>query len=215
MELFSTEPTRSKEPTLRRKARGASNKSQHWKRLVREAADNAGFPPVIEIWCQICREDTKIWKRSPYATPGNQQCVDRFPRWTKGEPAKYIEPKPRCSNCTPGTVWPWKRFIPVDPRIPSIDMDELRTWAQKHAYMDTNYLISALAARKPIPRQRVGQAKPGQGRQRSRAKPQNLPLSRKIVQQADGTKVQRAKAKKILDDYGFDEEMQQEILCQQ
>ncbi len=94
-------------------------------------------------------------------------------------------------------------------------MDELRTWAQKHAYMDTNYLINALAARKPMPRQRVEQAKPDQGRTRSSAKPQNLPLSRKIVQHADETKVQRAKAKKILDDYGFDEEMQQEILCRQ
>ena len=87
-------------------------------------------------------------------------------------------------------------------------MDELRTWAQKHAYMDTNYLISALAARKPMPRQRAEQAKPGQGRQRSRAKPQNLPLSCKIVQKADDTKVQRAKAKNILDDDGSEEEMQ-------
>ncbi len=80
MNKFSTEPTRLKEPTLRRKARGAFNKSPHWKRLVREAADNAGFPSVIEIWCQICREDTKISKRSPYAIPGDQHCVDRFPR---------------------------------------------------------------------------------------------------------------------------------------
>jgi len=54
-------------------------------------------------------------------------------------------------------------------------MDELRTWAQKHAYMDTNCLINALAARKAMPRQRVKQAKPGQGRRRSRARRQNLP----------------------------------------
>lgn len=94
-------------------------------------------------------------------------------------------------------------------------MDEFRTWAQKHAYVDTNYSISALAARKSMPRQRVEQAKPGQGKQRSREKPQNLPLSRKIVQHADEIKVQRAKAKEILDEYGFDEEMQQEMLCQQ
>ena len=43
MEKFSMEPTRSKEPTLRRKAQGTSNKAQDWKRLVRKAADNAGF----------------------------------------------------------------------------------------------------------------------------------------------------------------------------
>ena len=108
MEKISTEPTRSKERTLRRKARGASNKSQHEKRLVRETADNAGSPPVIEIWCQIHREDTTISKRSPYATPGDQHCMDRLPRWTNGKPAKYIEAKPRCLNCTSGTVWPWE-----------------------------------------------------------------------------------------------------------
>lgn len=94
-------------------------------------------------------------------------------------------------------------------------MDELRTWAQKPAYMDTNYLINALAARKPMPRQRVEQAKPDQGRRRSCAKRQNSPLSRKIIQQPDENKVQQAKAKKILDGYGFDKEIQQEILCQQ
>ena len=115
MEKFSIQLTRSKEPTLRRKARGASNKSQNWKRLICEAADNADFPSAVEIWCQIYHEDTKISKLSPYA-PGDRHCVDRFSYWTKEEPAKYVRPKPRCLNCTPGTVWPWKRFIPIATR---------------------------------------------------------------------------------------------------
>lgn len=186
MEKLFTEPKQSKELTLRRKARGAFSKSQNWKRLVRDVADNAGFPPpLIEKWCQKCREDTKFSKRSPYATSGDQYFVHRFPRWTKGKPAKYIEPKPRCLNCTSGSVWPWIRLIPVNPSILSIDMDELRTWAQKHVYMDTNYLITALAARKPMPRQRVVQAKPRQRRRRSK-RPRSANLQSETQREMQG-----------------------------
>lgn len=47
MEKLFTEPEQSKELTLRRKAQGAFSISQNWKRLVRDVADNAGFPPLF------------------------------------------------------------------------------------------------------------------------------------------------------------------------
>jgi hypothetical protein len=51
-----------------------------------------------------------------------------------------------------------ERFIPINPEIPSIDMDELRHWGKVHSYMTTDYAIkgtrcsSANAANSECPR---------------------------------------------------------------
>lgn len=156
-----------KTPTLRRKARGALSNRGSWARLVRNPIESQALPLQVEIWCQKCQENTIISPRSQYSIAGSKWPMDKEPKWTAGEPAKYIEPKPICLKCTSGIKWPWKRFIPVNPEIPSIDMDELRHWGKVHSFMTTEYAIKVLAARRPMPRTRNVQAKPGFGRTRA------------------------------------------------
>jgi len=157
-ETFTSESER-RVPTLHRQTRGAPENAFCWKRLVRDTPETAGLPTVVEIWCRECHEATSLPSNSPYSSSEYAYGIDRTPQWTKGELAKYIEPKPRCCNCKTGVHWPWKRFIPVDPSIRSLDTDALRTWGKKHAYMDTDYAIKTLAARKPMNRNRTKQSK--------------------------------------------------------
>jgi hypothetical protein len=141
---------------------------EYWPRVVRNPAQSQTLPPQVEIWCQKCQENnTTTSMRPPYSTAKSKWPVDRKPKWTRGNPARYIEPKLKCLNCASGTQWPWKGFIPVSPEIPSIDMDELRHWGQMHSYMAVDYAIKIRAARPPMPRTRGVQAKPGFGRVRA------------------------------------------------
>ena len=59
-----------------------------------------------------CTGSTKL-------TDNRTRLVDKSPRWTLGDPPKYVERRPRCLNCLlegrPGTA----RFVPVDATIPS------------------------------------------------------------------------------------------------
>lgn len=129
--------TGSKVKTLKCFARGLGE-SQAWKRLILDTSDYEESMHEVEIWCQRYKENTVIGKRSPY-NYGERYHIDKFPNWTKGQPAKYLEVKPKCLNCAK-EEWPWKRFIPVEG-IPSIDMDHLRRWANRNSFLSLDTAI--------------------------------------------------------------------------
>jgi hypothetical protein len=84
-----------------------------WRETIRDPKDCEGkLSQPVESWCIICKENTQLLgDRTRY--------LDEVPRWTIGDPAKYVERRPMCLNCQsegrPGTA----RFVPVDA-IPSI-----------------------------------------------------------------------------------------------
>lgn len=160
-----------REKTLRRQARG-SGTGGDWRRLIREAPENDDLDLELEIWCQRCKENTRISPKSPYSK-GGLWPVDSSPSWTKGQRAKYIEVKPKCLNCAEvegDGKWLWKRFVPVNDEIPSLDMDQLRKWAKRHSFLSLDVVIDRLDALRAMPRDRVQQNKPGFGK-RNRSNP--------------------------------------------
>ena len=132
----------------RKRASGESSKggksSTNVGGLIRSEEECSDLPKVLKIWCQRCLEKTK----TSALNGGGNIWLDTDTRWTKGNPAKYIERIPICLNC------PTKaRFITVDPNIPSIPLQMLERFESQYAYMDDEYLISLLAVRAPSPRE--------------------------------------------------------------
>lgn len=87
---------------------------EDWRETIRDPKDCEGkLSQPLESWCIICKENTQLLgDRTRY--------LDEVPRWTIGDPPKYVERRPICLNCQsegrPGTA----RFVPVDATIPSI-----------------------------------------------------------------------------------------------
>ena len=50
--------------------------------------------------------------------------------------------------------------LPVDPGIPSIEFRELHKWVQKHNFMNIEYMVKAVAAKAPMPRDREVECNP-------------------------------------------------------
>jgi hypothetical protein len=106
-------------------AKGARNIREDWRGGIRDPKDCEGtLSQPVESWCIHCTERTKLkGDRTRY--------VDESPRWTKGEPPKYVERRPLCLNFLaegrPGTA----RFVSVDTKIPSIYKKRVSTF-EKH-----------------------------------------------------------------------------------
>jgi hypothetical protein len=91
----------------------ARNISEDWRSSIRDPKDCEGkLSQPVESWCINCTRSTKL-------TGNRTRLVDKSPRWTLGDPPKYVERRPRCLNCLsegrPGTA----RFVPVGVTIPS------------------------------------------------------------------------------------------------
>jgi hypothetical protein len=70
--------------------------------------------------------------------------VDKAPRWTLGDPPKYIERRPQCLICLlegrPGTA----RFVPVDAAVPSLYKKRLSTFEKNWGRLQENIKAKVL-----------------------------------------------------------------------
>jgi hypothetical protein len=79
-------------------------KSRVLRRLVQTVQESSRLPSRVELICQRCNGNA--------VRHINQ---DMKPQWAKGEPPKYIEKLQECGQC--GGL---RRWIPLDPKLPSI-----------------------------------------------------------------------------------------------
>jgi hypothetical protein len=91
----------------------------------------------VESWCIYCKKSTKLkGDRTRY--------VDKTPRWTLGDPPKYVEHRPQCLNCPsegrPGSA----RFVPVDATIPSVYKARLSTFEKDWGRLQEDIKAEAL-----------------------------------------------------------------------
>jgi hypothetical protein len=70
--------------------------------------------------------------------------VDESPRWTVGDPPKYVERQPICLNCR-SEGRSSSRFIPVDVTIPSIYKKRVTIFEENFGNLDENTKVEALA----------------------------------------------------------------------
>lgn len=73
--------TELREKTLKRSAKGLGD-SEVWKRLILDQSAYDESMHQVEIWCQICKENTVIADKSPY-NYGERYPIDKSPNWTK------------------------------------------------------------------------------------------------------------------------------------
>jgi hypothetical protein len=106
-------------------------KSRVLRRLIRSVQESSRLPSIVELICQRCN-----------ATAMQHIKQDIKPQWTKGEPPKYIEKLRKCRQCEG-----LRRWIPLDPKIPSIPWLDLRKFEKRFGYMNDNYIVSVLTAR--------------------------------------------------------------------
>ncbi|KZF25554.1 hypothetical protein L228DRAFT_266020 [Xylona heveae TC161] len=115
-------------------------RQSNWRRLMRDKDECVGLPMQIESWCWKCHEATEL---SPRLGKGNK-LLDKNPRWTIGDPPKYITRAPQCYNCHTENT----RFIPIDDRIQSIRVQQLGRFEKEFSFIDDNsYLAKMLGAR--------------------------------------------------------------------
>ena len=89
------------------------NTREDWRNGTRDPKDCEGkLSEPVENWCIRCTENTKL-------SGDRTRYVDESPRWTVGDPPKYVERRPICLNCR-SEGRPSGRFVPVDTTIPSI-----------------------------------------------------------------------------------------------
>jgi hypothetical protein len=87
-------------------------RGERWAQVLLSPVDATHLPGVVEAWCINCQDNTKI-------ADGSSTFFDRSPRWTIGNKRSlYLERQPLCITCNEHGRGP--RFVPVDPRIPSI-----------------------------------------------------------------------------------------------
>lgn len=157
MNMTATELPLPEEAVSNDSIQRASDQMMHWKMLIREPSDTKELPDKVAIWCQVYHENTKVPEEHVFASDQSEWPIDHSPRWTKGEPPKYIERQARCWNCKPGQQKSSKslktscRFIPVDSGTLSIEYRELHKWVEKHAFMDIDYMVKAVVAKAPMP----------------------------------------------------------------
>jgi len=116
----------------------ARNISEDWQGCIRDPKDCKGkLSQPVESWCIHCKESTKL-------TGDRTRCIDKTPRWTLGDPPKYVERQPRCLNClSEGRPSP-ARFIPVDATIPSIYKAKLSTFEKNWGNLPEDVKAQAL-----------------------------------------------------------------------
>jgi len=102
----------------------ARNIREDWRDSIRDPKDCEGkLSQPVESWCIQCTEYTKL-------TGGRTRYVDESPRWTLGDPPKYVERRPECLNCVSEGRAGTARFIPVDVTIPSIYKKRVSTFEE-------------------------------------------------------------------------------------
>jgi hypothetical protein len=109
----------------------------NWQRCVRTKDMCKDLPTVVKSWCIECKERSKV-------SGGGSVYDDMDPKWTIGEPAKYIERRPNCLRCGVGS-----RFIPMDVNVPSINTQSLMGFADEFTSLDQRGLEIALGRRAP------------------------------------------------------------------
>jgi hypothetical protein len=84
-----------------------------------------------------CTENTKLkGDRTRY--------MDESPRWTLGDPPKYVERRPDCLNCLSEGRPGGARFIPVDVTIPSIPKTRVSTFEENWGTLQEDIKAEAL-----------------------------------------------------------------------
>ena len=92
----------------------ARNIREDWRKSIRDPKDHEGeLSQPVESWCIHCTESTKL-------KGGRTRYVDESPRWTLGDPPKYVERRPECLNCVSEGRAGTARFVPDNATIPSI-----------------------------------------------------------------------------------------------
>lgn len=135
----SSGATKTKEQKMRKRLR----LPEHAKpliRLIRDPSNCSHLPTQVGIWCQTCKEDTKVSITSTYKSEGNW-LIDTNPKWTIGEPPTYIGTKVKCLNCSK------TRFVAMDRTIPSINSGDLREWADRNANLSNEEVLSQFEKR--------------------------------------------------------------------
>ena len=121
-------------------AKIARNIREDWRGSIRDAKDCEGkLSQPVESWCIHCNESTKLkGDRTLY--------LDEIPRWTIGDPPKYVERRPQCLNCLsegrPGSA----RFVPVDATIPSIYKKRISSFEKNWGKLQKDVKAEALGA---------------------------------------------------------------------
>ena len=112
---------------------------EDWRDGIRAPKDCKGkLSEPVESWCINCTENTKL-------SGDRTRCVDESPRWTMGDPPKYVERQPICLNCR-SEGRSGSRFIPVDITIPSIYKRRVTIFEESFGNLDENTKAEALAA---------------------------------------------------------------------
>ena len=62
--------------------------------------------------------------------------VDESPRWTMGDPPKYVERRPACLNCLSEGRPRGARFVPIDVTIPSIYKKRISTFEENFGSLE-------------------------------------------------------------------------------
>ena len=77
---------------------------------LRTKAECPELPDIIESWCLICKENTRI--------NGNHRVVvDYNPQWTLGDNPLYLEKRPECQSCFDSGSRLSGKFVPVDAEV--------------------------------------------------------------------------------------------------
>ena len=117
----------------------ARNVREDWRDGIRDPKDCEGkLSKSVESWCIHCTENTKL-------SGGRTRCVDESPRWTLGDPPKYVERRPACLNCLSEGRPRGARFVPVDVTIPSIYKKRISTFEENFGSLEEDTKAEALA----------------------------------------------------------------------
>jgi hypothetical protein len=145
----------------------ARNVRENWRDGIRDPKDCEGkLSKSVESWCIHCTENTKL-------SGGRTRCVDESPRWTLGDPPKYVERRPACLNCLSEGRSRGARFVPVDVTIPSIYKKRISTFEENFGSLgDTK--AEALAVEPKSSRKPRTPARPRPSRAKAPAKLKSL-----------------------------------------
>jgi hypothetical protein len=104
-----------------------SRRTPNWNDLIRLPDQTHSLAPnVVETWCINCKDETQLKQ-----DPTSNVFVDENPRWTLGERRPlYIERVLACKRCE-ATTNCTGRFVPKDPSIPSITMQNIKKFATR------------------------------------------------------------------------------------
>jgi hypothetical protein len=116
------------------------NVREDWRDGIRDPKDyeEEKLSKSVESWCIHCTENTKL-------SGGRTRCVDERPRWTLGDPPKYVERRPACLNCLSEGRPRGARFVPVDVTIPSIYKKRISTFEENFGSLEEDTKAEVLA----------------------------------------------------------------------